>query len=85
MNWLGSLDELDLIAIEQYADALLFPSVAEGFGYPPLEAMTCGCPVLSSKEGSLSEVCKEGALYFDAYNYKDIASKMKDFLRVSLR
>ena len=56
MNWLGSLDELDLIAIEQHADALLFPSVAEGFGYPPLEAMAAGCPVLMSDLGSHNEL-----------------------------
>ena len=56
INWLGSLDESELIAIEQHADALLFPSVAEGFGYPPLESMAAGSPVLMSDLGSHNEL-----------------------------
>ena len=60
INWLGGLDEVDLIATEQHADALLFPSVAEGFGYPPLEAMAAGCPVLMSDLGSHNELAVVG-------------------------
>ena len=80
IHLLGVLKKNELEKHYNSAYFYIHPSIYEGFGYPPLEAMTCGCPVLSSKEGSLSEVCKEGALYFDAYNYKDIASKMKDFI-----
>ena len=60
MNWLGAVSEVELIAIEQHADALLFPSVAEGFGYPPLEAMAAGCPVLMSDLGSHNELAIPG-------------------------
>ena len=60
MNWLGSVSEVELIALEQHADALLFPSAAEGFGYPPLEAMAAGCPVLMSDLGSHNELAIPG-------------------------
>ena len=42
--------------------ALVFPSFYEGFGLPPLEAMTCGCPVIISGSSALSEVCGDAAL-----------------------
>jgi glycosyltransferase involved in cell wall biosynthesis len=59
-----------------YADALVWPSLYEGFGLPPLEAMACGCPVLVSNVASLPEVCGDAALYCDPYNAKDIADKI---------
>ena len=51
-----------------YRDAALFvyPSLYEGFGFPPLEAMSLGCPVLVNRTSSLPEVCGEAAFYFDA-------------------
>jgi len=80
IHLLGVLKKDEIKKYYNSANFYIHPSIYEGFGYPPLEAMSCGCPVLSSKEGSLSEVCKDAALYFDAYNYKDIALKMKDFI-----
>ena len=80
IHLLGVLDKKDIEKHYNLATFYIQPSIYEGFGYAPLEAMSCGCPVLSSKEGSLSEICKDAALYFDAFNYKDIASKMKDFI-----
>ncbi len=61
---LGRASEDDLRAAYQRADALLFPSLLEGFGFPLLEAMAAGCPVVSSNASSLSEVGGEAALYF---------------------
>lgn len=58
------------------ADALIFPSLYEGFGLPPLEAMACGCPVAASKAASIPEVCGDAALYFDPLDVKDMADKM---------
>lgn len=55
------------------AQALVFPSLYEGFGAPPLEAMACGCPVASSARASLAEVCGDAALVFDPYDVEDIA------------
>ena len=47
------------------ADLLAFPSLHEGFGWPPLEAMACGCPVLTTRGGSLGEVCGDAALFVE--------------------
>lgn len=69
--------------LQQYfvnADGLVFPSLYEGFGLPPLEAMACGCPVLVSDAASLPEVCGDAALYFDPYNSEDIAEKILEML-----
>lgn len=60
---------------ELYRNALLlvFPSLYEGFGFPPLEAMACGCPVVVSKVASLPEVCGDAAYYVDPHDIEGIA------------
>lgn len=55
------------------ATAFVFPSLYEGFGMPPLEAMACGVPVLTSGEASIPEVVGDCAVICDAYSVKDIA------------
>jgi glycosyltransferase involved in cell wall biosynthesis len=55
------------------AQAMVFPSLYEGFGTPPLEAMACGCPVAASARGSLGEVCGDAALVFDPQSPDAIA------------
>ena len=52
----------ELIGLYRGASLFLFPSLYEGFGWPPLEAMACGCPVVCSTEGSLPEVVGDAAL-----------------------
>ncbi|HXH89817.1 MAG TPA: glycosyltransferase family 1 protein [Gaiellaceae bacterium] len=69
---LVSLDEL--ASLYRRAACLVFPSLYEGFGQPPLEAMACGCPVASSNAGSLSEACGDAAAYFDPTDPEDIAA-----------
>lgn len=64
-----------------YADALIFPSLYEGFGLPPIEAMACGCPVIVSDAASLPEVCADAALYCDPNNPQDIADKILRLLK----
>ncbi len=57
----------DELLAEAYASAKLFvyPSLSEGFGFPPLEAMSLGCPVLASRVSSIPEVCQDAPFYFD--------------------
>jgi glycosyltransferase involved in cell wall biosynthesis len=57
----------DELLAEAYAGAKLFvyPSLNEGFGFPPLEAMSVGCPVLASRVSSIPEVCRDAPFYFD--------------------
>jgi glycosyltransferase involved in cell wall biosynthesis len=63
------------------ATALVLPSLYEGFGLPPLEAMACGCPVIVSNVTSLPEVCGDAALYVDPNNPQNIADTMQRLLR----
>ena len=66
-NWLylGHQPDEILAWLYQHALALLFPSKYEGFGFPPLEAMSCGCPVICSPVASLPEVCGNAAMYVE--------------------
>lgn len=59
-----------------HATALVFPSLYEGFGLPPLEAMATGCPVLASNAASIPEVCGDAALYCDARNTDGLVAGM---------
>lgn len=56
IRYLAFVPDEDLPALYAGAEAFMFPSLYEGFGFPPLEAMSCGTPVVSSPEGSLAEV-----------------------------
>ncbi|WP_411845344.1 glycosyltransferase family 1 protein [Roseibacillus persicicus] len=62
---LGRVDEDDLVKWYNTADVLILPSLFEGFGLPALEAMACGCPVVSSHSASLTEVGGDSVTYFD--------------------
>ena len=68
----GSVSDCELRGLYENAFAFVFPSLYEGFGIPPLEAMVCGCPVLASNASSIPEVCGEAVLYFDPNNIQDI-------------
>jgi glycosyltransferase involved in cell wall biosynthesis len=57
-----------------HASALLFPSFAEGFGWPIIEAQTCGCPVIASSTTSIPEVAGAGALYADPMDVGSFAA-----------
>jgi glycosyltransferase involved in cell wall biosynthesis len=70
---LGYLDRDAVPALYRAALAMVFPSLYEGFGSPPLEAMACGCPVAASASGSLGEVAGGAALGFDPESAESIA------------
>ena len=59
------LSDDDLATLYSGAHALVYPSLYEGFGLPPLEAMSCGCPSVVVNTSSIPEVCGNAALYFD--------------------
>lgn len=63
----------DIPGLYSGAKALIYPSLYEGFGLPPLEAMACGCPVIVSNTSSLPEVCGDAAYYIDPYSTESIA------------
>jgi len=62
------------------AFCLVFPSLYEGFGLPPVEAMSFGCPVITSNVSCLPEICGDAALYVDPYEIGDIRDKMEGLL-----
>lgn len=64
----------ELVELYRTAACLVFPSLYEGFGLPPLEAMACGCPVAASNATSLPEVCGDAAEYFDPLSPEDTAA-----------
>ncbi|MCM8819713.1 MAG: glycosyltransferase family 4 protein [Candidatus Omnitrophica bacterium] len=68
--------------IEYYnkAEVFVLPSLFEGFGIPPLEAMACGCPCVVSNVASLPEVCGDAAYYVNPYDVKDIADGIEKVL-----
>ncbi|MFL9610281.1 glycosyltransferase family 4 protein [Methylobacillus sp. Pita2] len=61
---LGYVSDAELRALYENAMCFVFPSLYEGFGIPPLEAMYCSCPVFVSDAASIPEVCADAALYF---------------------
>ena len=86
---LGALPDSDLPALYNAVDLLLFPSLYEGFGWPPLEAMASGTPVVCSRAGSLDEIVGEAALTADPEDVETLAwhagtALTNDELRVTL-
>lgn len=73
----GFVSEDDLVDLLNFATALVMPSRYEGFGLPVLEAMSCGCPVITSRNGSLPEVAGEAGEYVEGDDAESIAKKMK--------
>src|SRR5581483_34443 len=76
----GRVSDYELAELYRTAAALVFPSLYEGFGLPPVEAMACGCPVAVSRAGALPEVCGDAAAYFDAESVEDVARAIADVL-----
>jgi glycosyltransferase involved in cell wall biosynthesis len=74
---LGFVSGEELVQLYNLATVFVMPSLYEGFGLPILEAMACGCPVITTREGSLAEVAGDSALYVDAYDMESIANGIK--------
>lgn len=72
----GYVDDKTLVSMYKGATIFAYPSLNEGFGYPPLEAMRFGVPVVASPVTSIAEVCGEAALYFNPFDYKEIKGRL---------
>lgn len=79
----GYLSDAKLNYLYSHAIAYVFPSLYEGFGLPPLEALAQNCPVLSSSSSCLPEVLGTAALYFNSEDVNDLLAKMKLIYRNS--
>ncbi len=76
---LGYVSDDELARAYSGALAMIFPSSYEGFGLPILEAMACGCPVVTTREASLPEVAGEGAIFMKSpRDVGDLAGILKD-------
>ena len=73
----GPVSSEELIDLYNLADIFVFPSLYEGFGIPPLEAMACGTPVICSNASSLPEVVGDAALMFEPRNNTELESLIK--------
>jgi glycosyltransferase involved in cell wall biosynthesis len=76
----GRVSRAELVSLMQRAAALVFPSLYEGFGLPPLEAMACGCPVACSNAAALPEVVGDAARLFDPRDPPAIADAVREVL-----
>ena len=88
VRWLGAVSDTELVSLYQNAKAFVFPSLYEGFGIPPLEAMACGCPVVMSSATSLPEVggpefetedpqSRGAVFYFDPQNAEEMVTQFQ--------
>ena len=72
----GWVEEADLAALLGHASLLAYPSLYEGFGFPPLQAMRAGVPVVATRAGSLPEVLGDGALLVDAGDHEGLVEAL---------
>lgn len=72
----GYVSDDELAALYEQASCFIYPSLYEGFGLPPLESMSRGCPAIVASAGSLPEVCQDAVLYCDPRDPRDIAEKI---------
>ena len=80
VRFLGQVSDLELVTLYSLADVFAFPSFFEGFGVPPLEAMACGAPVITSKTSSLPEVVGDAALLIDPHNSGELSDAITRIL-----
>jgi glycosyltransferase involved in cell wall biosynthesis len=77
---LGWLPEPDLIAAYRAATAVVLPSLYEGFGFPVLEAMACGTPVIGSNAASIPEVMGDAGILFDPSAQGELTAAIQSLL-----
>lgn len=77
VHFVAGSDDL-LASYYEYALALVYPSIYEGFGLPPIEAMSCRCPVIASSAPPMPEILAESVLYFNPDSINDLVRCMKE-------
>ena len=77
---LNYIDRAELLSLHKNAYAFIYPSLNEGFGYPPIESMRYGVPVAASGTSSIPEICQNAAIYFDPYNVSEIKNRILQLL-----
>lgn len=80
VQFTGWVDDEDLPSLYQQALTFVFPSLYEGFGFPPLEAMSAGCPVISSNAACLPEIYGDAVLFFDPLKPSEIAEALSSVI-----
>jgi glycosyltransferase involved in cell wall biosynthesis len=73
----GFIPNEQVPALYNLAKIFIFPSLYEGFGLPPIEAMACGCPTIVSSAASLPEICQDACVYFNPNDPAELAGKIK--------
>lgn len=77
----GYVSDGQLRALYENAALFVFPSLYEGFGLPPLEAMAAGCPVIASNAASMPEVCGDAAAYFEPHDDRALAARIEHLMQ----
>ena len=85
VRWLKGVSNLDLVGLVKTSLGMVFPSLAEGFGIPAMEALAAGIPLAASNSTSLPEVCGSAANYFEPNDVESIADAMKALVEDSDR
>ena len=80
VRFLGRVSDLELVTLYSLADVFAFPSFVEGFGVPPLEAMACGAPIITSNTSSLPEVVGDAALLINPHNTGELSGAIMRIL-----
>lgn len=80
VRFVGWVSDAALRGLYEHAAAFVFPSLYEGFGFPPLEAMQFDVPVLASNASCLPEILEDAALYFDPHSEEDMVKKFDMFM-----
>lgn len=82
VDFLERISDEELVALYQNAKCLVFPSLYEGFGFPVVEAMANGCPVIAADNSAIPEAGGSAAIYFDALNHVELAGKIQHLLEL---